>query len=173
MSRYTYSTGLKACLLVFLFSFLLQGVSIADTDSAELLTQMLGDVISVRVQSTGAVVEFCPDNTCEVFQSLGKQNKSPVAHFAYLYLYYVSDYAVLSEVRKSPEAKRAAERLLSQIGKHACASSSQIETIKCVLRHLAKQHSISLTFVRYDEQVRSAGPMDLEPELSRLKPLDK
>jgi hypothetical protein len=115
------------------------------------------------------MVEFCPDNTCEVFRSLGKQNKSPVADFSYLYLYYVSDYAALSEVRKSPEAKRVAERLLSQIAKPACAPASHIETVKCVLRHLAKRHSISLTFVRYDEQVRSAGPMDLELELSRLK----
>ena len=122
---------------------------------------------------TGATVEYCPDNTCEVFRGLGENKKLLVSDFAYLYLYYVSDYAMLSEIRKSHEAKHAAERLLNQIGKSTCDKGSQIETIKCVLSQLARHHSISLVFARYDEQVRNEVPKVLETELSRLKQLPK
>jgi hypothetical protein len=160
---------MKVGLLVFLFHILPLEQTLAASDSTALLKKTLGEAINVRLDSTGALAKYCPDNTCEVFRSHNKQAKSPVADFALLYLYYVSDYAVLAEFRKMPEAAQAAERLLSQLGKRVCASASQVETIKCAVRHLGKRHNISLLFVRYDEQVRSEVPKSLEQELSRLK----
>jgi hypothetical protein len=160
---------LKVGLLVVLSLILPVEQPIAASDSTVLLKKVLGDAIAVHVDSTGASVEYCPDNTCEVFRSDNKQAESSVADFALLYLYYVSDYAALSEFRKSPEATRAAERFLNQLGKRGCTKTSRMETIKCVVRHLGRHHGISLLFVRYDEQVRKKVPKSLEEELSRLK----
>jgi hypothetical protein len=173
MNRHTHITKLKTCSVVCLLSLLLLGLAFAETGSEEFLHQVFGGAIKVQADMTGATVEYCPDNTCEVFRVQGELKKSPVSDFAYLYLYYVSDYATLSEVRKSHEAKHAAEQLLTQIRKSTCDEVSQIETIKCVLRQLAKRHSISLVFARYDEEVRIEVPKVLERELSRLKQLPK
>lgn len=169
MNPYSYKVIMKVGLLVFLFHILPQEQTLAASDSTALLRKTLGDAIAVHVDSTGASAEYCPDNTCEVFRSDNKQAGSSVADFAFLYLYYVSDYAALSEFRKSPEATRAAGRLLNQLGKRACTKASRVETIKCVVRHLGRHHGISLLFVRYDEQVRKEVPKSLEEELSRLR----
>lgn len=166
-------TVLRVGLLVVLNLFLPVEQTIAASDSTVLLKKVLGDAIAVHLDSTGASAEYCPDNTCEVFRSDNKQAESSVADFALLYLYYVSDYVALSEFRKSPEATRAADRLLNQLGKRACTKASRVETIKCVVRHLGRHHGISLLFVRYDEQVRSEVPKSLEQELSRLKQPEK
>lgn len=160
---------MKICSVVCLLSFLLPGLAFGETGSEELLRQALGDAVNVQEDMTGATVEYCPDNTCEIFRGQGEKKKLPVSDFAYLYLYYVSDYVSLSDVRKSHEARHGAEQLLKQIGKGTCDQGSQIDTIKCVLRQLAKRHSISLVFARYDEKVRNEVPKALERELSRLK----
>lgn len=166
---YSNHTVLRVGLLVVLGLILPVEQTIAASNSTVLLKKVLGDAVAVHVGSTGALAEYCPDNTCEVFRSDNKRAEPSVADFAFLYLYYVSDYAALSEFRKSPEATRAAERLLNQLGKRACTKASRVETIKCVVRHLGRHHDISLLFVRYDEQVRNEVPKSLEEELSRLK----
>jgi len=173
MNPYSFQVVMKVGLLVFLFHILPLEQTLAASDSTALLKKTLGDAINVRLDSTGVSAEYCPDNTCEVFRSPNTQAKSPLADFVVLYLYYVSDYAALSEFRKMPEATQAAERLLSQLGKRVCDSASQVETIKCAVRHLCKHHNISLLFVRYDENVRSEVPKSLEQDLSRLKQPEK
>jgi len=129
MNRHTHIAKLKICSVVCLLSFLLLGLALGETGSEELLHQVLGDTIKVQADMTGATVEYCPDNTCEVFRGQGEKKKLPVSDFAYLYLYYVSDYVMLLEVRKSHEARHAAEQLLNRIGKSTCDQGSQIETI--------------------------------------------
>jgi hypothetical protein len=160
---------LKICVLALSFCFILKGETLAETNSSELLSQVFGDAITVHTNTTSTTVEYCPDNTCDVFRSLGKQKELLVANFAYLYLYYVSGYAVLSEVRHSEEARRVAEHILIRNGRDKCATASEPETIKCVLRRLAKRDAISLLSARYDEKVRVEFPESLERELSRLK----
>ena len=159
-------------MLAFSFLFILERETLAETNSKELLSQIFGDAISVHTDATSSTVEYCPDNTCDIFRSLGKQKKLPVANFAYLYLYYISGYAVLSEVRNSEKARRAAERILSQNARNKCAATSETETVKCVLRRLAKRHAILLKSARYDEQVRIESSESLERELSGLKTVD-
>lgn len=162
-------TVVRVGLLVVLSLILPVEQTIAASNSTVLLKKVLGDAIAVHIDSTGVLVEYCPDNTCEVFRSDNKQAESSVADFAFLYLHYVSDYTTLSGFRKSPEATRTAERLLNQLGQRACTKTSRAETIKCVVRHFGRRHGMSLFLVRYDEKVRNEIPKSLEEELSRLK----
>jgi len=62
---------------------------------------------SVKVKKDGKKsVEFCPDNTCDFFASKGEVSLEELKDFAYLYIYFFSDYYVLDEWREEYNLRR-------------------------------------------------------------------
>ncbi len=58
--------------------------------------------------------------------------------FAYLYVYFFSDYTFLDEWRSKEEAKNTAERILSTPDYRSCKNENSREAARCVLRDLSK-----------------------------------
>src|SRR5690348_4464377 len=79
---------------------------------------------TIKFKQNGHLLEFCPDNTCEGFSSSAKTPKATLEDFAYLYIYYFSEYIYLSDWRSHAEAKDAAERVLSEPAYRHCKTES-------------------------------------------------
>src|SRR5882757_4733278 len=58
---------------------------------------------SIQYRNHGTVLEFCPDNTCEGFSASRNVPKATLKDFAFLYIYYYSDYYALPKWRTEEE----------------------------------------------------------------------
>jgi len=121
---------------------------------------------SIRIKQNGHVLEFCPDNTCDGFVSTPSVPLAELKDFAYLYIFYFSDFVYLPEWRSRAEAKNATERVLSRPEYRKCKAQSERETARCVLLDRSHDGRIKLIFVRYDENQRNVVPEDISKELS-------
>jgi len=125
---------------------------------------------SVRARQNGHLLEFCPDNTCDGFVSSQSVPVAELKYFAYLYIYFFSDFVYLPGWRTQPEAKKVADQILSRPEFGKCKSQSDLEKARCVLLDRSQGGRIKLIFVRYDEGQRNVVPEDIRAELSQ-KPL--
>jgi hypothetical protein len=121
---------------------------------------------SIRVvveypKSGGERIEYCPDNTCEVFYT--KRGSKGACDFAFLYLFHVSGYAELEEQRTHPETVRHAEEVLKRAGSGERTRQAVADTLK----RLARDNGIFLEFRRHDEGRIHTVKVSLEEELSQ------
>jgi hypothetical protein len=121
----------------------------------------------VTLKEKGHLLEICPDNTCDGFVSSANVPAAELRDFAYLYIYYFSDYVDLPAWRSNAEAKNAAGRVLSKPEYRNCKNQSDLESARCVLLDLSRGGKIKLIFVRYDENQRNVVPEDIHKELSK------
>jgi len=121
---------------------------------------------SITLKKQGHLLEFCPDDTCNGFVSSANVPVSQLKDFAYLYVYFFSQNALLPGWRSHPEAKNAADRVLSRPQYHNCKRANALESARCVLLDLSRDERIKLIFVRYDENARNVVPLDIRKELS-------
>jgi hypothetical protein len=121
---------------------------------------------TVEIKDKGHLLEFCPDGTCDGFVTSGNFSAPTLKDFAYLYVYFFSDYTFLGEWRSKEEAKNTAEGILAKPEYRTCKNENSREAARCVLRDLSKGGRVKLIFVRYDEGERHAVPKNLAERLS-------
>lgn len=106
-------------------------------------------------------IEFCPDNTCDGFMAGKNVQFELLKDFAYLYVYFFSDYFVLDEWRNRKEPFLVAKNVLAK-GPYQAFKREDLEgAARCLLRELAQKNQIQLYFVRYDEKIRSLVHRDI------------
>jgi hypothetical protein len=136
-----------------------------ESDPLTSLTSAFPNTITLKKR--GHLLEFCPDNTCDGFVSRSSVPVPELKDFAYLYVYFFSEYIYLPDWRTHADAKDAAQRILSRPEYASCRMGTDIETARCVLLRLSKGERIKLIFVRYDENRRNVVPEDIRKELTR------
>ena len=114
----------------------------------------------VSVKNNGRLVEYCPDNTCEVFSVRSGKERAALADFALAYLYSVSGYVYLEEFQARTDFHEVSQLLMRY--KANCPQLGQREAARCVAARLATKHPIRVTFVRYDERRKYSMPISLE-----------
>ena len=96
---------------------------------------------------------------------------SVLKDFAYLYIYFFSDYLVyLPEWRTQDQVKNTAERILARPEYQYCKRETSRETARCLLLNLSRNGKIKLLFIRYDEGHRNAVPENISGQLSEKNP---
>ena len=162
----SFSLGKPWLLLILAVSFLGCESKPKETEVTALqsLQKVFGESVAVK-KNGSLIIEFCPDNTCEIFRTPNTNALEPISDFAYLYLFFVSQYYYLTDWKKNPEAKIIAIDILKR--NRACPETQEKAWGNCVLKSLSSKHSIKVAFVRYDEQVRSEESINLEAELSK------
>src|ERR1700693_2309764 len=89
---------------------------------------------SIKLNEKRRVLEFCPDETCDGFVALSGVSSNSIKDFAYLYIYYFSDYLVyLPEWRKHTNSKNTAARVLLKPEYRNCKMGNGSEAARCVL----------------------------------------
>jgi hypothetical protein len=122
---------------------------------------------TVEIKNNGRLLEFCPDGTCDGFVTSGNMSVPALKDFAYLYVYFFSDYTILDEWRGKVEAKEIAVEVLSNPEYLSCRSENDREAARCVLRNLSRDGRVKLIFIRYDEGARNVVHEDLAARLSQ------
>ena len=106
-------------------------------------------------------IEFCPDNTCDLFVARQGVSDDTLKDFAYLYIYFFSDYYVLNDWRKNKRLMLIAGNILTKPNYRACKTDNQKQAARCILRRFCRKNYIELYAVRYDENVRSVIQIDI------------
>ena len=125
---------------------------------------------SIHYTNHGRVLEFCPDNTCHGFSGSSGVPRSTLRDFAFLYVYFYSDYYALPEWRAKEQVKHTAERVLARPSYRSCKKENDRESAGCVLLNLSRQGEIKLLFIRYDEGKRNVVREDIKEQLSEKAP---
>jgi hypothetical protein len=128
---------------------------------------------TIELKNKGKLLEFCPDNTCDGFVAAPPVSVGELKDFAYLYIYFFSDYYVLQDWRNQQEARKAAEAVLSKPEYRGCRGENGREAARCVLLDLSRDGRIKLIFIRYDENQRNVVHRDIAKELSGSKAAPK
>jgi len=156
----------RVSLLFFVCCSLLLSAQTADSasDPMKQLSKTFPDTVAIK--NKGRLLEFCPDGTCDGFVTAGNMSVPTLKDFAYLYVYFFSDYTFLDEWRSKEEAKNTAGQILAKPQYKNCKNENSHEAARCVLRDLSKGGRVKLIFVRYDEGERHAVPKNLAERLS-------
>lgn len=159
-------------ILTFLISFFSCAkqpkINSQDNDSMKILEEMFTDNIRFKKNNSSISIEYCPDNTCDKFSTTLENSSQKLSDFAYLYLYYVSSYIYLKKF-KNKTGKKYVSGIIKR-NSDKCEDDSEIDLAKCTLKTLAKDYSIIVTFIRFDEGGSFEIPCDLNDELKRLTP---
>lgn len=105
-------------------------------------------------------IQFCPDNTCEAFIS-GGASREELSDFAFLFVFYFSEYRVLDAWRAGEVASLLAERVIAQRANTACPAQTGREAARCILRNMASRRDVRIEGTRFDEGVRATFPIAL------------
>jgi hypothetical protein len=135
-------------------------------DITNVLQAEFPDAVSALVHNGKYAIRYCPDNTCEAFESCRAQYSVEASDFALLYLVYFSRYAVLENWKPSENTLRVAKRVLARKRYSSCRREIAIESARCVLVDLNSER-VRANFVRIDEDAVSRTPMDVRKELHR------
>jgi hypothetical protein len=141
-----------------------QSADTAASDPMKVISKTFPDTVAIK--NKGRLLEFCPDGTCDGFVTSGSMSVPTLKDFAYLYVYFFSDYTFLGEWRSKEEAKNTAEQILAKPQYSKCKNENSREAARCVLRDLSTGGRVKLIFVRYDEGERHAVPKNLAERLS-------
>lgn len=118
-------------------------------DSIELLNFHFPNAVANIKSKTR--IDFCPDNTCDRF--VGKDMRGgKLQDYAFLYVFFFSDYFVLSEFRKDPRAEKHVLLILAEYGKNACHRETKKDKAACLLVHAEKHGNLRLSMIRHDEK---------------------
>ena len=118
-----------------------------------------GDSVTISSKGDLATVEYCPDNTCEVFSLRASYAALPLQDFAFAYLLGVSEYIYLKDFRANTNSP-ATRAVLGRYRSH-CQQSITRVAARCIVGYLARKYPIRASFVRYDEGERNVVPIPL------------
>jgi hypothetical protein len=144
------------------------GLGEGDFDPLAVLTASFPK--SIAYKNHGKLLEFCPDNTCHGFSAHPEVSKATLRDFAFLYIYYFSDYYALPEWRAKEQVKDTADQVLSKPSYRSCRKESGRESARCILLNLSSHGRITLLFIRYDEGKRNVIQEDVRELVSEKAP---
>lgn len=166
MSAHNEKKYVLSLIIIFILSFTKITCSDSIPDPIQQIQNEFPDSIQIRIER-GRNLEFCPDNTCEVFVAKKNISSEELSVFVYLYLYVYSDYIYLEEWRQKKETILIFKKILSKPEYEKCQNKIDLLTAKCILKKISKENRIKLFFVRYDENVRAEEEINLETIFSK------
>ena len=125
--------------------------------SAHELTDSFPRDTQVTVEAESVTVEYCPDNTCDVFAIDDPTGSEVLQDFAYAYLLGASPYIYLQQFQADADST-ATRSVLGRYSAH-CPQEPLVQSARCVVMYLIDKHPIRVSFVRYDEGERNVVPI--------------
>jgi hypothetical protein len=159
MNSFSFLSFAAIALLIMVMAKGAAGIE-QQVDPIQEINRSFPDTVNVKA-SVNKSIEFCPDNTCDFFIAKKAVSLDTLKDFAYLYIYFYSDYYVLDDWRKTRMATLITEKILSKPSYQWCKSNEQQRTARRILRHLSRKGRIKLYAVRYDENERSVVHIDI------------
>lgn len=117
----------------------------AEPYTIDKLQEKFPDSVKLHHTDKQHSLEFCPDNTCDLFVTKRSTSVELLSDFALLYLYFFSDYFSLADWRADDETKSAVTEILSKYQNSKCTNESDAVTAQCFLRSWASGNAIAFT----------------------------
>ena len=141
-------------MLIFLFLSLPGSVIAADLRLLGFLSEIAPSGLEYQVTQTLKVVQYCPDNTCDIIEAPASIPNEIFNDFAFLFLRYASGYVYLKKPFDKPrpfleEAKRFLPHVIER-RKQQCRGD-ELEVVSCILNKMADDYGIKIYFSRFDE----------------------
>ena len=141
-------------ILIFLFLSSPGSANAADLRPLGFLSEIAPTGLEYRVTQKLKVVEYCPDNTCDIIEAPAGLPNEIFNDFAFLFLSYASGYIYLKKPfdKSRPfleEAKRFFPHVVER-RKHQCRGD-ELEIVSCILNKMADDYGIKIYFSRFDE----------------------
>lgn len=168
--------SIRRCLLVLAMTCCaaMAQAAASTKNNADPLLQITGTFSkTIEFKNKGRLLEFCPDNTCHGFVALEGVPHTDLRDFAFLYIYFFSDYIYLDEWRAHDGPKATAALLLSKSEYRDCKNENSRQAARCVLLNLSRKGRIKLIFIRYDEGQRNVVHENIAEQLSEKEPPPK
>lgn len=104
-------------------------------------------------------IRFCPDNTCDSVR--GAADKKTLESLQLIYLYGISDYAVLDSWREEKPTKESVENMVSKFGA-MCKQENLKGRSRCAFEANIKKYNLELFNVRFDEKEEIITPSAID-----------
>jgi hypothetical protein len=133
---------------------------------------LLPNGAEVRVDKNKKIIEYCPDNTCNIISAPASVNKVALEDFAVLYFSYASGYIYLggSFDGKAPYRLRSQEKVKEIVSRQRSGcKGSELAVISCIMLRLVGQEQIKIAFSRFDEGEEAVGPEEPQEILSEKR----
>lgn len=160
-------------IIVWVITVVLCGIFVGGTAIAHELLDPIQEILNnfpnsvVLKKDKRTALEFCPDNTCDVFISNRETSLVDLKDFAYLFIFFYSDYYVLQDWRNKESATKMMRLIISKPQYQSCRKTTEHETARCILIQLSNKGRIKSSAIRYDENKRNVTDRNLMDELSR------
>jgi hypothetical protein len=156
-------------ILIFLFLSLPGSVVAADLRLLGFLSEIAPTGLEYRVTQKLKIVEYCPDNTCNIIEAPASIPKETFNDFVFLFLRYASGYVYLKKpYDKSRPFLEEAKRFLPHViekRKQQC-QGDELDVVSCILNRMADDHGIKIYFSRFDEGANTKVLQNQEDRLS-------
>ncbi len=102
-------------------------------------------------------IEFCPDNSCDVFSASEHIDADVFGDVVFLYLYCQSDFYVLKTWRGESSVRNMVDTIVSKYMPHHQCDKGRVsaEHVSCLLHELMHDYGIEVLYGRYDESTRT------------------
>jgi len=154
--------------LVFIGFCAPKSINWIQTDPVSAINEFLPGSVKLINENGADAIEFCPDNTCDLFVDMKQVGRETLSDFTFIFLYFFSDFSVLNELRKFPELAESAERILSKPKYNLSKEEKTKDKARRLLKCLAKGDKIMLYYVCYDEGFRAKEKMELNELLKTI-----
>lgn len=120
-------------------------------NSRELLATAPEGPIVMKREHVHWVVQYCPDNTCDLLEISTLVNESDVRRLALGFFVYFSSYAYLRKWQEDVHENEAIQVEIQYLISKECPIQNAKELVECRLRELSNTQKVAIFFVRFDE----------------------
>ncbi len=107
---------------------------------------------AITLNASGSIsIEYCPDNTCQLFTAKKSVTEKELKDFVYLYMYFFSDFNSLKEWRTKANSVETLRGIFNESGNLRCTSKVEVDIARCILKKLSTEKKIQIYDIRYDE----------------------
>lgn len=158
--------GPRRLAVIFVTAICLSGPArSSEFDPLSEVWKYLGGQITLDTHDGQRRIEYCPDNTCDIFFNPENREIGQIQDFVFLYYNFVHSYNYpwmekFRENQTPDNVRRVLER-------HSAGCALGDGFSRCVLVSLANKGQISIGFARYDEGARHESESDLQATLDR------
>lgn len=118
-----------------------------------------------KYNSDYILIEYCPDNTCDRFETESVNNMKVLEEFTLIYLYHFSDYYTLDHWKSNKGVENIVKSLLNKYHK-SCKDNINSTLAVCALKNLESSYLIKVHQIRFDEKKVNKHVIELNKLLS-------
>lgn len=152
-------------MLVILSIFVIEVTNAEIVKPGALLTALPEGSVKMTRENTVWLVQYCPDNTCDLLEISTSVNEQDVQRLALGFFVYYSSYLYLKIWQENARRDEAIQKEIHYLTNEMCPAQSVKQLVDCRFRELMATRKLAVFYVRFDEGERAAIRLRLDDVL--------